>query len=93
MKPPVQFLDLQDLERITPSSASSTFAILDPVITIERSNGKLEVAARFNLEVKPYPVFSRSAFPPNPECTTKLSTFTGRRIKSGRMLGISIACG
>jgi len=86
MKPPVQFLDLKDIERITPSGASSTFSILDPVITIEKSNGRLEVAARFNLEVKPYPVFSRLVnflF-----MLERGLTLAEKRTKSGHMLGI-----
>jgi hypothetical protein len=47
------FIDLQDQYSLGPNNGKTpyaSFCILDPVITVERHDGNLHIAARFNLE-------------------------------------------
>lgn len=47
------FIDLQDQCFLGPKNRKSpyaSFCILDPVITVEKHDGNLHIAARFNLE-------------------------------------------
>ena len=53
VKEPAMFIDIQDQYSSGPKDRKSRYAslcILDPVITVERHDGNLHIAARFNLE-------------------------------------------
>jgi hypothetical protein len=52
-KEPAIFVDLQDQYSIRPNDEKgpySSFYILDPVITVERHDKEIRIAARFNIE-------------------------------------------